>query len=228
MVLRIVDCLHGKINMCYTTCMIIPDIDLEASLWQQGYLYVAGVDEAGKGPLAGPVTAGAVMIERAEQIVESVRDSKLMTGKQREEAFSKIQSMSSSYGVGIVSSEEIDILGIDGAVKKAMLMALAELETRMGIALSFVIVDGSKTRPLEKYPSKRIKKGGLYHYSIAAGSILAKVTRDRLMVDLAKTYPSYGFEKHVGYGTAAHLQALQTNGPCPIHRKSFAPVKNLL
>ncbi len=205
--------------------MIIPDILLEQSLWDKGYLTVAGVDEAGKGPLAGPVSAGAVMIHAEKQIVASVRDSKLMTALQREEAFERIKEVSSSYGVGLVSSEEIDSLGIDGAVRKAMLLALLDLEQKADVKLSYVIVDGSKTKPLEKYPSERIKKGGLYHYSIAAGSILAKVTRDRLMKQYAQEYPQYGFEKHVGYGTKQHMALLQEYGPCPIHRMSFAPVK---
>lgn len=205
--------------------MIIPDILLESSLWQQKFQHIAGIDEAGKGPLAGPVTAGAVMIHHPEQVVPFVRDSKLMSAKQREAAFEQIITISSSYGVGIVSSEEIDMIGIDTAVKKAMLLALSALEKRAGITLSYVIVDGSKTKPLEVYRSQRIKKGGLYHYSIAAGSILAKVTRDRLMLKMAQKYPQYGFENHVGYGTAAHLHALETYGPCEIHRKSFAPIK---
>ena len=206
--------------------MVIPTIDLEVSLWQKGYMHVAGVDEAGKGPLAGPVSAGAVMIHRDDQMVGSVRDSKLMTAKQREKAFDKIVSCSSSYGIGLVESEEIDSIGIDMAVKKAMLMALANLEKRFGKSLDYVIVDGSKTKVLGNYLSQRILKGGLYHYSIAAGSILAKVTRDRIMYDHATKYPAYGFEKHVGYGTASHLEAIKKYGPCALHRKSFAPIKD--
>lgn len=212
----------------YNIHMIIPDIRLENSLWEKGFVHVAGVDEAGKGPLAGPVTAGAVMIHDKKQIVTSVRDSKLMTAKQRGHAYEEIIKISSSYGIGIVSAEEIDTIGIDSAVRKAMLLALAELEQRGNIILSQVIVDGSKTKPLEKYASQRIKKGGLYHYSIAAGSILAKVTRDRLMYTYAKEYPLYKFDQHVGYGTKLHMEMLQKYGPCPLHRTSFAPVKACL
>jgi ribonuclease HII len=208
--------------------MVIPDISLEVSLWQKGYLHVAGVDEAGKGPLAGPVTAGAVMIHHAEQIVATVRDSKLMSARQRENAYDQIITLSSSYGIGIVDAEEIDRIGIDFAVKKAMQMALEGLEKRFGKSLEYVIVDGSKTKVLDGYRSERILKGGLYHYSIAAGSILAKVTRDRIMHKIATEYPEYGFEKHVGYGTADHIRLINQYGPCPIHRKSFAPVKDLV
>lgn len=208
--------------------MVIPDIQLETSLWEKGLLYVAGVDEAGKGPLAGPVTAGAVMICSPKQVVPSVRDSKLMSAKQREKAFSQICERSTSFGVGIVSEKEIDTLGIDEAVKMAMQQALLALEKRIKIKLDFVLVDGSKTKTLENYFSQKIKKGGLYHYSISAGSILAKVTRDRIMHQLSFKYPEYLFERHVGYGTKVHLEALKNYGPCDIHRMSFAPVRNCL
>jgi ribonuclease HII len=207
--------------------VIIPTIELEISLWNQGYPHVAGVDEAGKGPLAGPVTAGAVIIHNKDQLVNMVRDSKLMSAKQREKAYNEIIEKSSGWGVGIVSAEEIDSLGIDYAVKKAMLMALEQAEKMLQKPLSYVIVDGSKTKPLEKYHAKRILKGGLYHYSIAAGSILAKVTRDKLMMEYAQQFPLFGFDKHVGYGTKDHMLAIKKHGPCPIHRKSFAPMRSL-
>lgn len=191
-------------------------------------MYVAGVDEAGKGPWAGPVTAGAVMIQDEKQVVKSVRDSKLMTAAQRENAFDEICQKSTAFGIAIISAEEIDSIGIDYAVKKAMTMALEQIEEKNKRKLDHVIVDGSKTKPLDKFTAKRILKGGLYHYSISAGSVLAKVTRDRIMKQLAQEYPKYGFEKHVGYGTALHIKKLQEHGPCPIHRKSYAPIKKLL
>ncbi|HEX7042760.1 MAG TPA: ribonuclease HII [Patescibacteria group bacterium] len=207
--------------------MIVPDISLEEILWQRGFVNVAGVDEAGKGPLAGPVTAGAVMIHSKSQMVEGVRDSKLMSERQRESVFDEICRVSSGFGVGIVEAREIDLIGIDMAVQKAMLMALSSLEDRFGQGLTYVIVDGSKTKILPKYESQRIKKGGLYHYSISAGSILAKVTRDRIMHGLASKYPIYNFEKHVGYGTKMHLETIKKYGPCEIHRKTFEPIKSL-
>ena len=205
--------------------MIIPTIIREETLWKDGFIHVAGVDEAGKGPLAGPVSAGAVIIHSKKQIVSEVRDSKLMSAKQREDAFEKICSISSAYGIGMVEAEEIDAIGIEQAVKKAMLLALWEIEKNFGIKISYVLVDGSRTLPLEKYESERILKGGLYHYSISAGSVLAKVARDRLMKKLSINYPEYGFEKHVGYGTKDHLLRLKKYGPCAIHRKSFAPIR---
>ncbi len=207
--------------------MVIPTIALEEKLWREGFLHVAGVDEAGKGPLAGPVTAGAVMIHNENQVVESVRDSKLMTRLEREKAFEIICKKSTAFGIGIVSQEEIDDIGIEKAVRKAMLQALISLEEKFKLSISFVLVDGSRTLPLLKYKSQRILKGGLYHYSISAGSVLAKVTRDRIMKDFAKIYPQYLFEKHVGYGTKKHFALLKNYGPCPIHRKSFAPMKYL-
>ncbi len=205
--------------------MIIPTIKLEQKLWSEGYLNVAGVDEAGRGPLAGPVTAGAVVIHNEKQVVKSVRDSKLITPLQREKAYGTICNKSFAYGTGIVTHEEIDMIGIDMAAKKAMLLALQNLETNFRIHLDYVLVDGSKTKILETYVTQRILKGGLHHYTIAAGSVLAKVTRDRCMYEYAKSYPEYGFDRHVGYGTSYHLQTLDTYGPCPVHRKTFEPVK---
>lgn len=208
--------------------IIKPNILLEKSLWEKGYLNVVGVDEVGRGPWAGPVIAGAVVIHSEKQVVKSVRDSKLMTKIQREKAFDQIIKISSAFGIGIVSEKEIDMIGIQKAVKKAMIMSLKDLKLKFKIDISYILVDGSKTMPLRKSNIQRIKKGGLYHYSVAAGSVLAKVTRDRIMKKLAKKYPIYGFEKHVGYGTRLHFKTLQEYGVCPIHRKSFAPIKNMI
>jgi len=201
--------------------LIIPDLKQEQLLWQQGYLHVAGVDEAGRGPLAGPITAGAVVIHNTSQVVEIVRDSKYMSAKNREIAFDLICSASSAFGIGMVNAQEIDQLGISLANKLVMERALQELEKNFRLSLSFVLVDGSRTLPLDGYKSLRIKTGGLYHYSIAAGSVLAKITRDRIMHEYAMIYPHYGFDHHVGYGTPAHYQALESYGPCPIHRHTF-------
>lgn len=205
----------------------IPTILLEESLWSQGLIHVCGIDEAGRGPLAGPVTAGAVMIHNKDQIIPSVRDSKLMTARNREKTYMQIMEKSSAFGVGIVSSEEIDIIGINKAVQKAMMQALDEIEINFKIKIDYVIVDGSKTLTLPKYKSQKIKAGDLHHYTISAGSVLAKVARDRIMKEEAKKYPEYGFETHVGYGTKKHLAALKKHGICPLHRKSYQPIKNL-
>ena len=201
--------------------MIIPTLIFEQELWKKGFFHVAGVDEVGRGPLAGPVLAGAVVIHSPNQVVKSVRDSKLMTRSQREKAAMLIYKKSSATGMGLVSNEEIDTIGIARAVKKAMTLALLEIEKKLGEKLSFVLVDGSKTQPLSGFTSKRILKGGLYHYSISAASVIAKVTRDEIMKNYASRYPTYGFENHVGYGTREHYKALNEYGPCPIHRNSF-------
>lgn len=208
--------------------IIKPNIFLEKSLWEKGYLNVVGVDEVGRGPWAGPVIAGAVVIHSAKQVVKSVRDSKKMTKIQREKAFVEIIKKSSAFGIGIISEKEIDAIGIQKAVKKAMIRALKNIKIKFGIDVSYVLVDGSNTAPLTNYESLRIKRGGLYHYSIAASSVLAKVTRDKIMLNLAKKYPLYGFHKHVGYGTKMHFKALEKYGICQIHRKSFAPIKTML
>lgn len=208
--------------------IIKPHISLEKSLWEKGFTNVAGVDEAGKGPWAGPVTAAAVIIHSSKQVISTVRDSKIMTKIQREKAFEQIIKRSSAFGIGVVSEQEIDKIGIQKAVKKAMLMAIKDLKYKFKINISYLLVDGSKTMALRKNNVQRIKKGGLYHYSISAASVLAKVTRDKIMEKIAKQYPNYGFEKHVGYGTKLHMEKLKEYGICPIHRKSFKPVKKML
>lgn len=207
--------------------IIKPHILLEKSLWEKGFENVVGVDEAGKGPWAGPVTAAAVIIHSGKQVVKDVRDSKIMTRIQREKAFVKIVKKSSGFGIGTVGEREIDRIGIQKAVKKAMKLAIKNMESKFGIKTSYLIIDGSKTIPLRKNNIKRILRGGLYHYSISAASVIAKVTRDKIMQDFAKKYPLYGFQKHVGYGTKMHFQALKKYGICQIHRKSFSPVKNI-
>jgi len=207
---------------------IKPNILLEKSLWEKGFINVVGVDEAGKGPWAGPVVAACVLIHFEKQVVKDVRDSKKMTKIQREKAFAKIVKKSSAFGIGNVSEKEIDAVGIQKAVKKAMKSALKNMKSKFGFDTSYILVDGSKTMPLRKNNIQRIKKGGLYHYSISAASVLAKVTRDKIMINLAKKYPTYGFKEHVGYGTKSHFKALKKYGVCPIHRKSFSPIKNML
>lgn len=208
--------------------IIKPNIILERSLWKKGFANVVGVDEAGKGPWAGPVAAAAIIIHSHKQVVKGVRDSKIMTGAQREKAYKKIIKKSSAFGVGVVSEKDIDRIGIQKAVRKAMKLALKNMQTKFNLKASYLIVDGSKTLPLRKNNARRILRGGLYHYSISAASVLAKVTRDKIMQSLAKKYPLYGFQKHVGYGTKMHFNALGKYGICKIHRKSFIPVKNML
>lgn len=205
-----------------------PHILLEKSLWEKGFENVVGVDEAGKGPWAGPVTAAAVIIHSNKQVVKEVRDSKIMTGIQREKAYGKIVKKSSAFGIGVVSEKGIDKIGIQKAVKKAMKLAIKNMESKFGIKTSYLIIDGSKTIPLRKNNIKRILRGGLYHYSISAASVLAKVTRDRLMKKMSKKYSGYGFDKHVGYGTKLHMKNLLKYGLSPIHRKSFLPMKTIL
>ena len=202
--------------------MIYPTLELEQKLWKQGYKIVAGLDEAGRGPLAGPVVAGCVVISSPDQVVDIVRDSKKMTKKRRDIAFDLIREKSTAYGVGIVDAKKIDEIGIRYAVLEAMTKAISEVEKMQGERVEYIIADGG-IYLLEDYNMESINKGDLNHYSIAAGSVLAKVTRDRLMEDYAKQYPEYGFEKHVGYGTRYHMDMISKYGPCDIHRRSFAP-----
>ena len=208
--------------------MIYPDIKLEKDLWKKDFKIVVGIDEAGRGPLAGPVSAGAVVIHNEKQVVEIVRDSKKMTEKQRDEAYDLIKEKSTAYGIGMVDSKEIDRVGIQEAVKKAMILALVQVERMLNEKAEYLIVDGLNVLPIIGYKMVKIKQGDLHHYSISAASVLAKVERDRIMEEYSKKYPEYGFEKHVGYGTKYHMDMLKKFGPCDIHRRCFGPVKELL
>jgi ribonuclease HII len=207
--------------------MIYPDTKLEERLWSEGCKFVLGLDEAGRGPLAGPVVAGGVVITKESEIIPSVRDSKKMTKKQREEAFEKIKDSVLAYGIGIVGPAEIDRVGIQKAVLKAMITVLEVIEGKLNEKIDYIIADGPNILSIPRYKMDKIKEGDLYHYSISAGSVLAKVTRDRIMREYHKKYPEYGFNTHVGYGTKKHIEAIKKFGITKIHRKSFSPVKNL-
>ncbi|KKP64333.1 MAG: Ribonuclease HII [candidate division WS6 bacterium GW2011_GWE1_34_7] len=208
--------------------VIYPDTKLEEKLWSQGYILVAGLDEAGRGPLAGPVVAGCVVITSIEQVVPFVRDSKKMTEKKREEAFKLITEKSFAFGYGIVSASDIDRMGIQKAVLEAMRIALEVVEEKIGKRVDFIMADGKNISTIPNYKMEKITQGDLLHYSISAGSVIAKVVRDRIMYDYAKKYPIYGFEKHVGYGTKYHMDVLKRHGPCIIHRRSFKPIDKLI
>ena len=206
--------------------MIFPDIEFEKKLWNRGYKLVCGIDEAGRGPLAGPVAAGAVVIDSTTELIPFVRDSKMMTLKQREDAFDLIKSSVLAWGVGLVEAKEIDRIGIQSAVSKAMLLAIKQVESMTKSQVEILIVDGKNVLDVSNYPIQKITKGDVYHYSISCASVLAKVKRDRIMLEYSKLYPEYGFEYHVGYGTMKHIEAISKYGILEIHRKSFKPIKN--
>lgn len=198
-----------------------PDFSFETVHLKAGHKLVAGVDEAGRGPWAGPVVAAAVILD-VKNIPDGLNDSKKLTEAKREMLFEKIQA-TAKVGVGIVSSKEIDKINILQATMKAMAQALNELPHQPTIAL----IDGNKAPPVQ-IPCETIKKGDARSLSIAAASIIAKVTRDRMMKELDNQYPGYQFARHKGYGTAIHASALEKLGLCPQHRASFAPIRALL
>lgn len=188
---------------------------IEDSYYSQGYQVICGVDEAGRGPLAGPVCAAAVILPKHLDI-PGLTDSKKLTDKKRRELFPLIQDQAVAYGIGLASQEEIDEINILQATFLAMERALAQLQVRPNLAL----IDGNREREFG-VPVQTVVKGDSLSASIAAASVLAKVTRDDLMMELAQQYPQYGFEIHKGYGTKAHYEALRQYGASPIHRKSF-------
>jgi ribonuclease HII len=199
----------------------------ECDLWKSGLSRVAGVDEAGCGPLAGPVVAAAVIFPHhwlaagLPGTFRGLNDSKQLSEEEREKFFDRIQSHPEiHFAVSIVDVETIDRINIRQAAWRGMDQALGQLQPRA----EHVLVDGLRIRWLQ-YPQTPLVQGDAKSYSIAAASILAKVTRDRLMRDLDKQFPGYGFARHKGYLTRQHFTALEKLGPCPIHRRSFAPLK---
>lgn len=187
----------------------------EEMLGMQGYEKVAGVDEAGRGPLAGPVIAAAVILKPGT-LIKDLKDSKKLSARSRENIFEQIIFNALSYGIGAASRQEIDRFNIHAASMLAMRRALA----RLSLLPDYVLVDGFPIRDCP-FEQKAIKGGDNLSMSIAAASVLAKVSRDRIMLDLHHKYPRYGFDRNRGYGTADHKVCISRYGPCPAHRRSF-------
>jgi ribonuclease HII len=202
-----------------------PTFEHERTLWMQGLRLIAGVDEVGRGPLAGPVVAAAVILPphcRFAWLVE-VRDSKMLLAPKREQLAEKIRARALAVGVGVVPPERIDALGIAPASRMAMAEALSALTP----VPQYALIDAF-TLPEIDIPHHGITDGDALSLSIAAASIVAKVHRDHIMVMYDALYPEYGFAHHKGYSTSEHLEALARHGPCRIHRRSFAPVRDCL
>ena len=202
----------------------MPTLDVEQQLYRQGHTLVAGVDEVGRGPLAGPVVAGAVILppnlEPSTPWLQHVDDSKRLTPRQREVALEYILKNALAIGTGQTEAHEIDTLGILKANKMAMLRSIEALPYRpQYLLIDFLSLEESEL------PFWALPGGDSCCYSIAAASIVAKVARDRLLVEADNLYPGYGFRHHKGYGTAEHLRLLKRLGPSPIHRLSFSPVR---
>lgn len=199
-----------------------PDLSYERIFWQQGASRVAGLDEAGRGPWAGPVVAAAVILPADPAVgaaLTGVRDSKQLSAQQRAQLLPIIQQVALAWGVGAVPADQIDRLGIVPATRMAMEQALAALP----VPPQALLIDAVRL-PAIPLPQRNVIHGDALCLSIAAASIVAKVTRDRLMAEMDERYPGYGFARHKGYGTRVHAQALATLGACPLHRRSFAPV----
>lgn len=189
--------------------------EIEDGFYAEGVKVICGVDEAGRGPLAGPVCAAAVILPEHLEI-PGLTDSKKLTDKKRRELFPVIKEQAIAYGIGLASEKEIDGINILQATFLAMERALAQLTVKPDLAL----IDGNREKDFG-IPVKTVVKGDSLSANIAAASVLAKVTRDDLMIEMARTYPEYGFEIHKGYGTKAHYAALTEHGASPIHRMSF-------
>lgn len=187
--------------------------------YRQGYTSIAGIDEAGRGPLAGPVVAAAVVLPR-ETIIDGVDDSKKLTPARRAILFERIMQTALAVGVGISDNRTIDRINI----LQATLLAMEQAVDRLSVAVDYLLIDGISRTSLN-LPQRTVKQGDSRSLSIAAASIIAKVTRDRLMEEYDRQYPGYGFAGHKGYGSAAHLAAIAALGPSPIHRLTFRGVR---
>ncbi len=202
-----------------------PNLDEEDKLKSQGYELIAGIDEVGRGALAGPVVASAVILPHPANLpwFGLVRDSKELNSRKRESLFDLINKEAVAVGIGIVSPQTIDSMNILKATKLAMVQAVEKLLNQPG----FLLID-RVTLPQCPIPQRGITRGDKLCLSIACASIIAKVTRDRIMEEFDQIYPGYGFAQHKGYGTGGHISCLRKLGPSPIHRLYFAPVRNLI
>jgi len=203
-----------------------PDLVLELALHNDGIAVIAGIDEAGRGAWAGPVVAAAVVLpldnSNLESELDGVRDSKLLSARQRSHWAEIIRGIASATGVGQATAEEVDTLGLISATRSAMTRAFHELDP----SPDHLLIDHILL-PESDLPQTALPKGDAIVLSIAAASIVAKVTRDNIMIELEERFPGYGFPRHKGYGTSIHRQALGALGPSPVHRRSFAPIAAL-
>ena len=195
--------------------------EYENKLYSDKIKYIAGIDEAGRGPLAGPVVVGCVIMPK-DSFIEYVNDSKKVSENKREMLYEKITEEAISYSTGIIWQDEIDEINILNATKKALTTAIDNLKIKPDL----ILVDALDKIDTRRIPYTSIIKGDAKVYSISCASIIAKVTRDRIIREYDELYPEYGFSSHKGYGTAKHIQAIKEHGICPLHRKSF--VKNFI
>jgi len=202
--------------------MVRPTRREENKLYRQGYSLIAGVDEVGRGAWAGPLVAAAVILPKNCRL-KGINDSKKLTGQQRERLYTQIIKQALTYRVYITRREVIDRIGIS----QTNIRALEKCISRLSIKPEFILVDALSIK-VQNVPSRSIIKGDTKVLSIAAASIVAKVTRDRLMVNYHKKYPNYNFHRHKGYGTVYHRRSLLKHGPCPLHRLSFKPIQSLV
>jgi ribonuclease HII len=212
--------------------MIFPTLDYEKKYWEQGRKAIVGIDEAGRGPLAGPVVAGAVAVfpEIIEEIVKDpvfklVRDSKTLSFRQREQVYHLVTT-SFPFGVGWSSVETIDRINILQAAFLAMKKAVFDLKRKLKVDIDLLLIDGQQPIPNISMRQENIANGDKFVFSIAAASIVAKVTRDQIMMELHEKFPQYGFARHKGYGTKLHFEMIAKHGPCEVHRKSFKLLRN--
>lgn len=212
--------------------MLFPNFNYENKLIKSGFSRICGIDEVGRGPLAGPVVACALTINNSKNFAaekfKKLKDSKKLSAKQREKWHrALLENGCVKFGIGIVSEKIIDKINILEATKSAMQKALENLTCKLADKPDFLLIDGNFILEQIDLNQKAVLRGDEKIISIAAASIIAKVTRDKMMLKYHKKYPDYFFDKHKGYGTKLHFEMIKKHGPCPIHRRSFEPIKSL-
>ncbi len=208
--------------------MQYPTVELERKFWSEGKKYILGIDEAGRGPWAGPLSVGGFLLCSDTEMIDEVTDSKKLTRKKRELLFDKIYSAGAISSVIMIESCDIDRFGLSSAMDVAINRIVKDVEAQIKSEVDLLLIDGASIRTTTRRKCLKINRGDMQHYSIAAASIIAKVSRDRLMREYAKIYPEYGFESHSGYGTKKHSDAILRFGPCKIHRRSFKPIRKII
>lgn len=208
--------------------MQYPTIELEKKLLGSGKKNIVGIDEAGRGPWAGPISVAGFLFQGYIDIIEKVADSKKVTKKNREFIFQEVFEKKMIYAVCLMESQQIDRFGLSKVIDMAIKNIVSQIETKINQEIDYLIIDGANLKCTVKKEAVKVDKGDMLHYSVAMASIIAKVSRDKIMERYAEIYPEYGFEKNVGYGTKLHQESIQKYGPTKIHRASFAPIKDII
>ncbi len=208
--------------------MQYPTLDLEKKLWADGKDFIVGIDEAGRGPWAGPMAVAGVLITSDTTLIEGIADSKKLSKKRRERVLLQMREEKILYEVILVENTDLDKYGLSACLSSVISKICLKLELRVGKKIDTILLDGANLKTNIDRLFIKENNADMNHYCVSCASVIAKVSRDKIMCSYAKKYPEYGFDKHMGYGTKLHQEMIDKYGPCPIHRVSFNPIKKLI